>query len=228
MKFQEKQNAINLRKEGMSMRDIAKLLNVSRSSVSIWVRDVKLTEQQHIELFRKNPAYNKQRLGQIKMSEIWRNKRLLCQEQGKIQAKKNDLYHIAGCMLYWAEGAKDRTTLTFSNTNPDMVLYFVNFLRKFFNLENADFNIRINCYDNNNLSIDEIQNFWLKKLALPKEALRKAIVNNAPRSRTGQPKNGKHPYGICMLRISCGMKVVQHIFGALQVYANLPADFGLE
>lgn len=35
--------------------------------------------------------------------------------------------HLAGCMLYWAEGAKSRNTIEFANSDPNMVRLFCRF-----------------------------------------------------------------------------------------------------
>jgi transposase len=45
-KHKEKNLAMILRKEGKSIKEIAKFLNVSAGSVSIWVKQIKLTEKQ--------------------------------------------------------------------------------------------------------------------------------------------------------------------------------------
>jgi transposase-like protein len=64
VKTEERQLARTLRREeGASIREIALRVGVSRSSVSHWVRDIELTKQQHDELLRRNPAYNRQRSG---------------------------------------------------------------------------------------------------------------------------------------------------------------------
>jgi len=45
MKLEEKQKAIALRKEGYSIKEIARILPVSKSSASIWVKEVILNSQ---------------------------------------------------------------------------------------------------------------------------------------------------------------------------------------
>ena len=49
-KLDEKERAIKLRKDGWSVRKIAETLDVSRGSVSLWVRDVELTKKQKEQL----------------------------------------------------------------------------------------------------------------------------------------------------------------------------------
>ena len=60
-KFQQKSEAIQLRKTGESIKVIAKKLKVSVGSVSLWCRDVQLTPAQLKELERRyrDPNYGK-------------------------------------------------------------------------------------------------------------------------------------------------------------------------
>lgn len=46
------------REQGKSIKQIAQLLEVSPSSVSIWVRGIALTDDQHVLLDQQNPAVN--------------------------------------------------------------------------------------------------------------------------------------------------------------------------
>jgi len=43
---------------------------------------------------------------------------------------KDECLKIAGIMLYWAEGAKQRYTVDFANGDPQMIRMFLRFLRE--------------------------------------------------------------------------------------------------
>jgi transposase-like protein len=54
MKTEERNEARRLRAEqGASVKELARLLGVSRSSVSLWVRDIELAETQYLALRRR-------------------------------------------------------------------------------------------------------------------------------------------------------------------------------
>ena len=59
---------------------------------------------------------------------------------------------MAGCMLYWAEGAKERNVVKFANSDVAMIRFFVHFLRRCFGVRSSDFRLRLNVYTNNGLS----------------------------------------------------------------------------
>ena len=212
-----KNKAIALRKSGKSFKDISNELQISRPTIVRWVKHINITKsQQQINIL----SYNKKRKMEC------RNLRKQYQNIGKEKAKENNQLHLIGCILYWAEGFKSRNDCGLANTDPKMIQLFLKFLRECFGITNEQINMRINCYDNNGLTIDEIESYWLEITSLDKSCIRKAIVNQKPRSATGKPKNGKHPYGICTIR-GGNTKVVQSIYGSLQIYANLPENFGL-
>ncbi len=147
-----------------------------------------------------------------------RRERAAYQDQGRELARRGDLLHAAGCMLYWAEGSKARNQLQFCNSDPQLVRFFVQFLRQYFDLRDED--IRIACY----LFADhierqrEIERFWLESLALPNSSLRRSIVNVYSRHSKKKRVN-RLPYGTCRVVVS-KTRVTQHIFGSIQEYGG--------
>lgn len=200
------------------MREIADILRVSRSSVSVWVRDIELSVAQHEALRRRNPIYNGQRLGAIVRSRQARDRRLGWQEEGRTKARNDDRLHVAGCMLFWAEGSKHRNGVDFCNSDPDMMRFFVRFLRCCYAV--ADEKMRVSC----NLFADhlerqrEIERFWLRTLDLPDSSLRKSIVNVYSK-HSQKKRTNVLPYGTCKLVVS-STELVQSIFGAIQEYGG--------
>src|SRR5437764_2649181 len=116
------------RNEGRSIKEIARSLGVSASSVSHWVRDIELTAEQHDALQAWNRLHERQRLAQAAMSEKARRLRREAQEAGRRLARKSDSLYMAGCMLYWAEGSRSRNRVVFTNSDPEMVKIFAIFL----------------------------------------------------------------------------------------------------
>jgi hypothetical protein len=119
-------------------------------------------------------------------------------------------------MLYWAEGAKDKNSIIFVNSDINMMKLFLNFLRTFFNVRNHQISLQIYCYDGNGIEITDIENYWITNLSLTGCILKKTYVKHAP---TIYGKRGKLNYGTCRMKIN-NTKIVQHIFGAIQKYAG--------
>jgi len=214
------------REEGAPIKVIARRVGVSTSSVSVWIRDIELTKEQHQELLRRNPAYNRQLSGTTIQAARRREERIANQEAGRQLARRGDRLHLAGCMLYWAEGEKARNALRFSNSDPEMVRFFVAFLKKYFDLRDDD--IRITCY----LFTDhaecrhEIEQFWLEVAQLSEQCLCKSYVNVY--SKHGKKKRSNRlPYGTVRVVVN-RTRVIQSIYGSIQEYAGFRRDDWLD
>src|SRR5262245_11876478 len=105
-----------MRTDGMAVRDIAKKLGVSKGSVSTWVRDIILTDEQVEALKARQRRYAGQNAGSQTNRKKFMEKRRAYQEIGREKAREGRPLHMAGCMLYWAEGAKTKNSVNFVNS----------------------------------------------------------------------------------------------------------------
>ena len=203
----------------MPVRKIAARLGVSTSSVSYWVRGVPISPAHERRNWEAHQGSEAQRKRTEKWSGMCRERRRQYQTDGRTFARRGDPLHEAGCMLYWAEGAKNKNQLAFANSDLEMLRFFAGFLRRSFQVPPQDITIRLNVYLGNDLSIEEIEDHWLNALELPRTCLRGHSLNHFPTSSSGQRPN-KLPYGVCTLRVLRSTRLVQHIFGAIQEYAG--------
>jgi hypothetical protein len=192
--------------------------------VSRWVRDVELTAEQQAKL--EAQAFNGHVKGRAVNSSVRRKARMLAQEEGRQLAQRGEPLHVAACMLYWAEGSKSRNQVRFTNSDPEMVRFFVRFLRQYFNLENQNIRISCNLFADHLARQREIERFWLDRLELPQESLCKSTVNVY--SKYSEKKRiNKLPYGTCRVVVS-RTRIVQSMFGAIQEYAGFERPAWLE
>jgi transposase-like protein len=214
------------REEGASIKEIARRVGVSTSSVSCWVRDIELTQQQHDELRRRNPAYNRQISGVAIQAARRREERLASQEEGRLLARVGEPLHVAGCMLYWAEGSKRRNQLRFANSDPEMARFFVNFLRTYFDLPNEKIRITCHLYADHVERQRAVERFWLDTLGLSESSLRKSVVNAYSRHSKMKRLNVL-PYGTVHIAVG-KTSVTQSIFGSIQEYVGFRRDEWLD
>ena len=213
--------ARELRRSGMPYKRIASRIGVSASSVHAWTKDIELTkEQKSFNLRGPRGPQNPEVVG--RRAESWaarcRAARLASQEDGRRAVREGDRLHQAGCMLYWAEGAKRRNTLQFTNSDPNMLAFFRRFLVEAMAIERDEIVMSINVYTNNGMTIEEIERYWLDLLELPASSVRKHMVNHMPTSSSGQARN-KLPYGVVTLNVHSTW-MLHHIYGAIQEYAG--------
>jgi AcrR family transcriptional regulator len=127
MKTAERELARALRREhGVSVKRLARMLGVSTSSVSLWVRDIELRPEQ-IAALRQAAVGGARHHRAAGLA-----RRRAAQAHGRGVARFRDPNHIAGCMLYWAEGSRNRHVVEFVNSDPAMMRFFVAFIRRWF------------------------------------------------------------------------------------------------
>jgi lysyl-tRNA synthetase class 2 len=179
--------ARDLRARGFAYKRIALELGVSPSSVYQWTKDVELTEEQkwlHAR-WRSDPAFIAARTRA--WSELNRDRRRLAQHGGRERARTaSEPLHHAGCMLYWAEGSKSRNRVRLVNPDVHMVRFFVRFLRECFAVPGERLSLTLSFYTGNGLTVDQIERYWLERLALPASCVRKHAIDNPPTSSSGR------------------------------------------
>jgi hypothetical protein len=218
MKTAERAEARRLRAEGRSIKEIARVVGVSQSSVSRWARDVALSEEQLATLRARNPALEGRRAATTARIATWRARRTAYQLAGRTAAHRRDPWHIAGCMLYWAEGSRSRNSVQFTNSDPEMVVFFVRFLRRTFLLPDDAFRVYCNLFADHAREQSRIERFWLSELELPPSCLRKTTVN-AYSKHSKRIRLNRLPYGTCRICVHSS-RVVQSIYGAIQEYGG--------
>jgi len=227
MKTEQRELARTIRRlEGAAIKEIARRVGVAPSSVSVWVRDIELTPSQEQELLRRNPAYNRQLSGTAVQAANRRAERIAYQEGGQELARQGDSAHVAGCMLYWAEGEKDRNALRFYNSDPEMVRFFVSFLKTYFDLRDEEIRITCNLFADHVQRQREIEQFWLEVAQLPECSLGKSYVNVYSK-HSKKKRINRLPYGTVRVTV-CRTRVVQSIFGSIQQYAGFEREAWLE
>jgi hypothetical protein len=207
----ERERARELRAQAWTIGEIVDDLGVSRSSVSVWVRDVRFDEATRAARAGANRRRGARvrapnRLQQWKQAEI---DRLLAEGIERIgQLSDRDLL-IAGTALYAGEGAKTDGGVVFANSDPRMVALHLRFLRRFFDVDES--RLRLRLYLHEGLDIDRAISFWSGVTAIPPNQFL------APYRAVPDPsvRRTKHPMGCPGIRYSCS-KTHRAIMGLVE------------
>ena len=117
-------------------------------------------------------------------------------------------------MLYWAEGAKARTAVKLANSDPDLIAYFLRFIRRHFEIEERRIKLVCNLFADHVDRQREIEDYWLARLGLTRASLRASTVNTYSKYSQKKRKN-KLPYGTASLVVH-STRIVQTIYGSIQ------------
>ena len=215
-KIKEKEKSIKLRRRGLSIREIARQVQCSTASVSLWVKDVPLSSSQLRNLHSKFRGKRNHLLASQANQEKQRKQREAWREEGRKRALERDWRHSAACSLYWAEGTKKRNCLSFPNNDTAMIKFFYDWLVEEFR-ERPRFSFSYH-EDKGNAPKEEAAQFWSNLLNLPLDSV-SCFPTKDKRFRSGLKKN-RHKYGMGILYLG-STKVCQHIYGALEIYAGV-------
>jgi hypothetical protein len=193
MKIEEKNKAITLRRDGLSINQIATKTGASKASVSLWVRDIELSEQQKERLSKRGRS--------IKSIEKRRKNRLYNEDKKrreKIDKAKGDINNLSsrdlkiiGSMLYWGEGGKGGNwSARLSNSDPDLIRVIMRFFREICNVPEKKFRAHIHTFEGANVRRTEI--YWSKISRIPKKQFYKTYIK---RSSASLQKRKTLPYG---------------------------------
>ncbi len=165
---QEKERAIEMRKRGMSYRDILDEVKVAKSSLSLWLKDFPLTDYEKKAL-KKRRTSNITR-GRIKVAGILRNRRLsresvwLDEARKTFRKYKHEPFFHTGVALYWAEGSKRVNQWGFTNSDEEMSLVMIKWLEKYIEVKKLELHFRL--YIHKLYAHENCELWWQNKLGV--------------------------------------------------------------
>lgn len=218
MKVFEREQARDLRRKGKSINQIVREAGLSKASVSIWVRDIVLTETQKkkiseqgrsvesIERRRINRLFNEKQKRQIIIDEATKD----------IDSISLPELKIIGSMLYWAEGRKrGQRTVGFSNSDPDVIRIMMKFFRKLCGVEEGRFRGHIHIHSH--LNVNKAEKYWSEVTNIPRKQFYKTYSKP---SISSKGKFDHLPYGTFDLCV-CDTRLFLTIMGWIQKIKTL-------
>jgi hypothetical protein len=197
-KHSEREQAIALRQKGLSYREIRSCVPVSKSSLSLWLREVGLARRQIQRLTDKKLAAGR-RGGQIvhemRMRRLADRLRSADQEAKSLLAE-GDLWWAVGVVLYWAEGGKMKEWSThnrfeFTNMDPVMITFMRVWLRRYCGVHDQDIRFRLGIHQN--ADVRGSLQFWARHLGVAPTEIATWLKRHNPspkRRNTGSTYHG--------------------------------------
>lgn len=192
------EKAKNLRRSGMSYKEINNLLDIPVSTISEWFSAFEWSKEIKNENILKN-----NKMASVNMKKIQKNRNVIlldkyqtAKKQAAIEFEqyKNNRLFILGLALYWGEGDKRSLYHTrITNSDPHIIRIFLLFSKKF--LSEYDIKrIKANVFIYNDIIDQEAKNFWSESIDLPLNQFTKSTL------LVGKSKN-RLTYGTCTLII---------------------------
>lgn len=216
-----KNKAINYRKRGYSYNMILEEVKVSKSILSLWLRDIpyKPNEEvlRRIKLNISKLILSAQKRG-LKRQQTRERLRRTAEKQIKNVGIK-DLWYI-GTALYLAEGGKKQSEARITNADPRVIKLIVKWFVKICGVDKKDIQATVHIYPDNS-GVKSI-NYWSRISSIPKSQFQKIQIDN--RIKKSKFKKGTLPFGTLHLRVRRGTDLFYRINGWIDGILNQIPD----
>lgn len=210
--------ALKLRKKGISVKKIARVLGISTSTASKWTRDIILTVEQYEQL--KHRSIRGGELGRLKGAIAQKQRRLgiigkfqqLGAEEIKILTKREFL--VAGLTLYWGEGGKTNRRVELCNSDPKMIKFFTSWLTTCFGVQKSDFMCRVGI---NQIHVHRecgVRQYWSNLVGVSPECFRKTSFKKVVNKKIYE--NFDQHYGTLSVRVAKSSRLFYKIAGLVK------------
>ncbi|GHE89069.1 hypothetical protein GCM10018785_65380 [Streptomyces longispororuber] len=195
-----RERARELRLQGWTYDQIQVELGCSKSSISLWVRDLPKPE-------RRTPSEQ----AKLAAQKRWRHELALRDEErqrtkaaarAEIGGLTDREVFLAGVVLYWAEGTKDKTysrreRLAFINSDPNVIAFYLRWLDAL-GVERERLRFRVSIHESADVTGAEA--YWAELVGVEPSTFQKATIkrHNPKTSR----KNTSEAYRGCLIVIT--------------------------
>lgn len=199
MKFEQKTLAQKLRRAGSSYPEILKKISVSKSTLSLWLRNIKLTKKQKYRLYVTSRQQNAYRLAkQNQDKKISTAKKIVEESINESVGLSGNKLFLSGIMLYWAEGDKSEgiELVKFSNSDPIMIQLIMRWFRQICKVPENKFRVALHIHEL--LHEKEIADYWSKITDIPLNQFHKTQIKKS----TLKHRRNILYNGTCSIRIN--------------------------
>ncbi len=182
-----KNQAIELRKTGHSFDEISSALHIPRGTIYTWTSKIEL-DQKAQERIQQRRQYG------IEQTKIhFKNKRATLDQEirNKITPIISkypltpELAQIYCSLLFWAEGSKSLTNISFMNSDPTMIRAFLTLFRTGFPLVETKFRVLLHLHEYHNEP--EMITYWSSVTNIPLSQFTKTYLK--PHTKIRQHSN---------------------------------------
>jgi len=217
-KIAEQNRARDLRAAGWTYNEIAAEVGVSKSSVSLWCRDVEPDPDAWAARASANRNYGARhaRPHAQKVRKDEEIARLRAEGRARIAALTEQEFLVAGTALYAGEGSKRDGAVCFANSDPRMILFFATWLRRFFAIDES--RLRMRLYLHEGLDLEAAIEFWSQLTGVPSAQFSK------PYRAVADPsiRRSKHPMG-CASVVYSHSRTLRTVLGLTDALLTCPS-----
>jgi hypothetical protein len=205
LKAQEQKIAIKLRKEGATYNDILRHVRVSKSTLSLWLREIELGELARSKIKLRLTIAQKSGGTAKHKKRVEKSQRINEQAVAEIKDITSQELFLMGVMLYWAEGTKQRKDIShrveFTNSDPNMCRFFLKWLRECVKVSIDDIVLCIYIHESKSNLQAEAMKYWSEQTHFPAERFGRTCITRTVYPRKNKRINLIDYYGQLRIRV---------------------------
>ncbi|MBP7831935.1 MAG: hypothetical protein KA028_02895 [Candidatus Pacebacteria bacterium] len=206
MKQELRNKAKALRLQGYSYSQINELIPVSKSTLSLWLKDIRyVPNKSSLEKIKKSREKITAHRKNAQSVSLENAQKLAKSDIGNLSDR--DIFML-GIGIYIGEGTKSNGIIRIINANPSIIRFAMTWLKTITGLSDENFRLRLHLYPDNNVRASE--DYWSGQLGLPKKFFHKTYIDI--RTNKKLAKRGKLPYGTGHLSIVSNGKPEHGVF----------------
>ncbi|MGA7732643.1 MAG: hypothetical protein WCD37_15405 [Chloroflexia bacterium] len=195
-KDKEYEQARALREQGYSIREICKLVDAAKGTISVWIRDIPLSQEQ-LQRLNDNRVVGRERArATVLAKREMRIAKYYEEADNEYRVLSQDSGFMFGLALYIGEGYKgSNPEVGFINWNPQVVLKALEFFTRI-GIPKSSIKCRITLHPAQDRR--EAEAFWSSTLGIPPTQFNQTYQAISPGSRG--KRGQKWPHGGCTIR----------------------------
>ncbi len=215
-RLKDREKALALRKKGMSYSQIKKALNVSKGTLSTWLRKYPLSAERINELRGKNEKRIERFRETMKQKREKRQKEIYAVQKKFILPLNNREIFLAGLILYWGEGTKaQRNSLIVSNSDPSVIKFFIYWLTKTLSVPRSNIKICLHLY--RDMEVDKEIKYWSDILVIPRKQFNRPYIKKTSLRRINH--KGSFGHGTCQARVN-NTQLTEKVLMSIKAISN--------
>jgi hypothetical protein len=199
-----------LRAQNRTYDEIATELGVSKSSVSLWVRDVPCRKRGHY-VDSENRREGLRRYNEARAAERAAESEAASAEIGELTDRE---VLISGAVAYWCEGSKSKphrraNRVTFINSDPALIKFYLRFLGAV-GVSQDDLVFRVHIHES--ADVAAAQDFWLDLTGAQPEQFRSPTLKHH-NPKTARKNVGEDYHGCLIVSVRRSAALYRRIEG---------------
>lgn len=213
----KKNIAIDMRKRGLSYSEIENRIHVPKSTLSFWLKNLKLSEEQKKRLDEKRIEGIKKGAQKKILKTIQAIEEISGSSARDIQKISKREFWLMGVMLYWRErflaGNKNdlRKGVRFSSSDPDLIKLFLKWLKDIGKIKDEEIGFDIFIGGNRGDSVKNAVDYWSKVTDFPADYFLHIYFQNKQKSKKRSLEETGH--GFLRVRVKASSMLARQIYG---------------